>query len=145
MLQNTIMGSALMATTSILLCSALAAVISRTYCVKKPLNGAVYGAHGEFMVALKYVTLLFIFLFSFVCNSLSIRFMNHVTFLINCPPPPGAAIGGDTAEYVANLLKRGCGLSTVGNRLFYRGANPDVDIRAGPGFRLLGGDGDHAL
>ncbi|GFQ03699.1 hypothetical protein PHJA_002513700 [Phtheirospermum japonicum] len=127
-LRNTIMGSTLMATTSILLCSALAAVISSTYSVKKPLNDAVYGAHGEFMVALKYVTLLFIFLFSFVCSSLSIRLFNQVTFLINSPPPPG----GDTADYVADLLERGCGLSTVGNRLFYSGV-PILMWIFGPG------------
>lgn len=110
-LRNTIMGSTLMATTSILLCSALAAVISSTYSVKKPLNDAVYGAHGEFMVALKYVTLLFLFLFSFVCHTLSIRFTNQVNFIINC--------GGVTAEYVAELLERGIALNTAGNRLFY--------------------------
>ncbi|KAL8054162.1 hypothetical protein ABFX02_05G120200 [Erythranthe guttata] len=119
-LRNTIMGSTLMATTSILLCSGLAAVISSTYSIKKPLNDAVYGAHGEFMVALKYVTLLVLFLFSFVCHSLSIRFINQVNFLINCPPtetPIGS--GGVTAEYVAELLERGFALNTAGNRLFY--------------------------
>ncbi|CAL9091931.1 unnamed protein product [Musa acuminata var. zebrina] len=52
-IRNTIMGSSLMATTSILLCSGLAAVISSTYSVKKPLNDSVLGAHGEFMVSLK--------------------------------------------------------------------------------------------
>ncbi|KAK4422409.1 hypothetical protein Salat_1823200 [Sesamum alatum] len=113
-LRNTIMGSTLMASTSILLCTGLAAVISSTYSVKKPINDAVYGAHGEFMVALKYVTLLVFFLFSFICHSLSIRFINQVNFLINCPPESVV-----TAEYVAELLERGFALNTVGNRLFY--------------------------
>ncbi|MBA0810740.1 hypothetical protein Gohar_002700, partial [Gossypium harknessii] len=63
-LRNTIMGSTLMATTSILLCAGLAAVISSTYSVKKPLNDSIFGAHGELMVSLKYVTILCIFLFS---------------------------------------------------------------------------------
>ncbi|XP_051151588.1 uncharacterized protein LOC127265692 [Andrographis paniculata] len=112
-LRNTIMGSTLMATTSILLCSGLAAVISSTYSVKKPLNDAVYGAHGEFMVALKYVTLLLVFLFSFFCHSLSIRFINQVNFLINCPADDVSP------EYVADLLERGLTLNAVGNRLFY--------------------------
>ncbi|CAL5186016.1 unnamed protein product [Lathyrus oleraceus] len=49
-LRNLIMGSTLMATTSILLSAGLAAVISSTYSVKKPLNDAIYGAHSEFMV-----------------------------------------------------------------------------------------------
>ncbi|XP_052184333.1 uncharacterized protein LOC127796298 [Diospyros lotus] len=115
-LRNTIMGSTLMATTSVLLCSGLAAVISSTYSVKKPLNDSVYGAHGEFMVALKYVTLLLIFLFSFVCHSLSIRFINQVNFLINCPQD---AAGIVSPEYVSELLEKGFSLNTVGNRLFY--------------------------
>ncbi|KAI3453951.1 hypothetical protein Pfo_010614 [Paulownia fortunei] len=116
-LRNTIMGSTLMATTSILLCSGLAAVISSSYSIKKPLNDAVYGAHGEFMVALKYVTLLVLFLFSFVCHSLSIRFTNQVNFLINCPPDTSNS--AVTAEYVSELLERGFALNMVGNRLFY--------------------------
>ncbi|KAL3844342.1 hypothetical protein ACJIZ3_001745 [Penstemon smallii] len=116
-LRNTIMGSTLMATTSILLCSGLAAVISSTYSIKKPLNDAVYGAHGEFMVALKYVTLLLVFLFSFLCHSISIRFINQVNFLINCPPE--GSNGVVTPEYVSELLERGFLLNTVGNRLFY--------------------------
>ncbi|XP_042034619.1 uncharacterized protein LOC121781008 [Salvia splendens] len=117
-IRNTIMGSTLMATTSILLCSGLAAVISSTYSIKKPLNDTVYGAHGEFMVALKYVTLLLIFLFSFICHSLSIRFNNQVNFLINCPLPDDSE-GVITPAYIAELLERGFTLNTIGNRLFY--------------------------
>jgi len=118
-LRNTIMGSTLMATTSILLCSGLAAVISSTYSVKKPLNDTIYGAHGEFMVALKYVTVLVLFLFSFMCHSLSIRFVNQVNFLINCPQ--GLEMFNDiiTPNYIADLLEKGSTLNTVGNRLFY--------------------------
>ncbi|GMY17672.1 DUF599 domain-containing protein [Fagus crenata] len=115
-LRNTIMGSTLMATTSILLCAGLAAVISSTYSVKKPLNDTVFGAHGEFMVALKYVTLLTIFLFSFFCHSSSIRFINQVNILINTPPEPRNIV---TPEYVSELLEKGFLLNTVGNRLFY--------------------------
>ncbi|XP_062099008.1 uncharacterized protein LOC133804922 [Humulus lupulus] len=115
-LRNTIMGSTLMATTSILLCSGLAAVISSTYSVKKPLNDTVYGAHGEFMVALKYVTLLTIFLFSFLCHSLSIRFINQVNILINTPQEDTSPV---TPSYIAELLERGYMLNTIGNRLFY--------------------------
>ncbi|KAM7459706.1 hypothetical protein LguiA_036700 [Lonicera macranthoides] len=134
-LRNTIMGSTLMATTSILLSSGLAAVISSTYSVKKLLNDAVYGAHGDFMVALKYVTLLLIFLFSFLFHSLSIRFINQVNFLINCPQEEeeeeedqheheheheheqvGIIV---SPAYVSELLEKGFVLNTVGNRLFY--------------------------
>ncbi|CAL5206442.1 unnamed protein product [Lathyrus oleraceus] len=117
-LRNTIMGATLMATTSILLCSGLAAVISSTYSVKKPLNDAIYGAHGEFMVALKYVTLLTIFLFSFFCHSLAIRFINQVNILINTPQDPMSLV---TPEYIFEILEKGFILNAVGNRLFYAG------------------------
>ncbi|XVE97219.1 hypothetical protein REPUB_Repub03eG0001800 [Reevesia pubescens] len=116
-LRNTIMGSTLMATTSILLCAGLAAVISSTYSVKKPLNDSIFGAHGEFMMALKYVTILCIFLFSFFCHSLSIRFINQVNILINSPLDPTYNIV--TPDYVSELLEKGFLLNTVGNRLFY--------------------------
>ena len=115
-LRNTIMGSTLMATTSILLCAGLAAIISSTYSVKKPLNDSIFGAHGEFMMALKYVTILCIFLFSFFCYSLSIRFINQVNFLINSPQDPTSLV---TPDYVSELLEKGFLLNTVGNRLFY--------------------------
>lgn len=124
-LRNTIMGSTLMATTSILLCSGLAAILSSTYSIKKPLNDTVYGAHGEFMMALKYVTLLLFFLFSFLCHSLSIRFINQVNFLINTSTTPqnnpnvGLVSWECTPNYVGELLERGFVLNTVGNRLFY--------------------------
>ncbi|XP_057422782.1 uncharacterized protein LOC130716794 [Lotus japonicus] len=115
-LRNLIMGSTLMATTSILLSAGLGAVISSTYSVKKPLNDAVYGSHGEFMVALKYVTLLTIFLFSFFCHTLSIRFFNQVSVLICTPLDVPSMV---TPEYLIELLEKGTILSTVGNRLFY--------------------------
>ncbi|KAL5699438.1 hypothetical protein ACHQM5_030343 [Ranunculus cassubicifolius] len=115
-LRNAIMGSTLMATTSILLCSGLAAVISSTYSVKKPLNDTIFGAHGEFILSLKYVTLLLLFLFAFLCYSLSIRFINQVNFLINTPQDCLCVV---TPEYVSELLEKGFTLNTVGNRLFY--------------------------
>ncbi|XP_010927193.1 uncharacterized protein [Elaeis guineensis] len=120
-MRNAIMGSTLMATTSILLCSGLAAVISSTYSIKKPLNDTVFGAHGEFMLSLKYVTLLLIFLFSFICYSLSIRFINQVNFLINtpCTASADASLHLVTPDYICDLLEKSFALNTVGNRLFY--------------------------
>lgn len=117
-IRNTIMGATLMATTSILLCSGLAAVLSSTYSIKRPLNNAVYGAHGEFIVALKYVTLLIFLLFSFLCHSLSIRFINQVNFLINTPQQD-LLIAKVTPNYICELLEKGFMLNTVGNRLFH--------------------------
>ncbi|CAA7023279.1 unnamed protein product [Microthlaspi erraticum] len=122
-LRNIEMGATLMATTCVLLCAGLAAVISSTYSIKKPINDAVYGAHGDIALAVKYVTILAIFIFSFFSHSLSIRFLNQVGILANIPnldPNPS----GDlflTSEYVGELFERALLLNTVGNRLFYAG------------------------
>lgn len=110
------MGSTLMATTSILLSAGLAALMSSTYSVKKPLDDVVYGAHGEFMVALKYVTLLTIFLFSFFCHTLSIRFLNQLSILICTPQDVMSMV---TSEYLSDILEKGTTLNTIGNRVFY--------------------------
>ncbi|KAJ4734305.1 hypothetical protein LUZ62_026413 [Rhynchospora pubera] len=120
-IRNAIMGSTLMATTSILLCTGLAAVLSSTYSIKRPLNDSVFGAHGEFMLSLKYVTLLLLFVFAFLCYSLSIRFINQVNFLINIAfNDDDAAAGGPLSQdYICDLLEKGFLLNTIGNRLFY--------------------------
>lgn len=135
-----IMGSTLMATTSIFLCAGLAAVISSTYSVKKPLNDALYGADGEFMVAMKYVTILTIFLVSFFCHTLSIAFLNQVSILICTPQDPLWML---TPEYVCEILEKGSVLNTVGNRLFYAALprSSALDIWAGAGFSVLCVDG----
>ncbi|KAH7529509.1 hypothetical protein FEM48_Zijuj05G0191400 [Ziziphus jujuba var. spinosa] len=118
-LRNNIMGSTLMATTSILLSAGLAAVISSTDSVKKPLNDIVFGAHGEFMVALKYATLLTTFMLSFFCHTLSILFLNEVSILIGSSPPAAAMDELTWHDYLCNLLERGTVLNTVGKRVFY--------------------------
>lgn len=105
-----------MATTSILLCAGLAAVLSSSYSIKKPLTDTVYGAHGEFTLVLKFVTILTIFIFSFFCHSLSIKFMNQASLLISAPLEPLSVL---TEHHLVDLLDKGCVLNTVGNRLFY--------------------------
>ncbi|KAJ8758626.1 hypothetical protein K2173_000347 [Erythroxylum novogranatense] len=115
--RNLIMGSTLMATTSMLLSTGLAAILSSTYSVKQPLKDTIFGGRGEFMVEFKYVTLLTIFLFSFFCHSLSIKFVNEVGILINSPQDSTSIV--ITPGYVSELLEKGFLLNTVGNRLFY--------------------------
>ncbi|XP_076887725.1 uncharacterized protein LOC143537955 [Bidens hawaiensis] len=130
--RNTLMGLTLMATTSIIWCCGLAAVISSSYSVKKPLNNAIYGAHGQYMVALKYVTLLVLFLSSFMCYSLSIRFVGQVNYLINCPEDSTIV----TWMYVSELLEKSFTLSMIGNRIFYS-ALPIMLWNFGPVLVLL--------
>ncbi|KAK9097552.1 hypothetical protein Sjap_023049 [Stephania japonica] len=71
------------------------------------------------MMSLKYVTLLLVFLFSFLCHSLSIRFVNQVNFLINTPINDPDVMSVVTPTYVSELLEKGFILNTVGNRIFY--------------------------
>ncbi|CAL5005293.1 unnamed protein product [Urochloa decumbens] len=122
--RNVLMGSTLVATTSILFCTGVAAVLSSTYAVKKPLSDAVFGAHGEYMMALKYVAILTVFLLAFLCHSLAICTLNQASFLVNSLSPSPALHGLPlvTRDYVADVMERGFMLSLVGNRLFFAGA-----------------------
>uniref|UniRef100_A0ACD5ZSK0 Uncharacterized protein n=1 Tax=Avena sativa TaxID=4498 RepID=A0ACD5ZSK0_AVESA len=126
-MRNVIMGSTLVATTSILFCTGVAAVLSSTYAVKKPISDAVFGAHGEYMMALKYVALLTTFLLSFLCHSLAICSLNQATFLVNAfsqffaLPDGGGRNLPVNKEYIVEVLDRGFLLNFVGNRLFYGG------------------------
>uniref|UniRef100_A0A0A9DLW1 DUF599 domain-containing protein n=1 Tax=Arundo donax TaxID=35708 RepID=A0A0A9DLW1_ARUDO len=125
-IRNVLMGSTLVATTSILFCTGVAAVLSSTYAVKKPLSDAVFGAHGEYMMALKYVVLLVTFLLAFLCHATAICTLNQATFLVNALSP--ASAGAElrlpvvTRDYVVEVLDRGFLLNLAGNRLFFAGA-----------------------
>jgi uncharacterized membrane protein len=125
-IRNVLMGSTLVGTTSVLLCTGVAAVLSSTYAVKKPLSDAVFGAHGETMTALKYVVLLSTFLLAFLCHSLAICTLNQATFLVNAlsPPSPDAPLRLPAVDrdYVVGVLERGFLFNLVGNRLFFAGA-----------------------
>ncbi|BAF25465.1 uncharacterized protein [Oryza sativa Japonica Group] len=133
-LRNVIMGSTLVATTAILFCTGIAAVLSSTYTIKKPLSDAVFGAHGEYMMALKYVALLLLFLVAFLSHSLAICFLNEASFLINTSPTllaGGDGAGDDggrrllglpsTRDYMEEALEKGFTLNFVGNRIFFAG------------------------
>uniref|UniRef100_A0A0E0M2W5 DUF599 domain-containing protein n=1 Tax=Oryza punctata TaxID=4537 RepID=A0A0E0M2W5_ORYPU len=134
-LRNVIMGSTLVATTAILFCTGIAAVLSSTYTIKKPLSDAVFGAHGEYMMALKYVALLLLFLVAFLSHSLAICFLNEASFLLNTSPTLLSTAGGgdgddggrrllglpSTRGYIEEVLERGFTLNFVGNRIFFAG------------------------
>lgn len=110
------MGTTLMSTTSILLCAGLGAIISSSYSVKKPLSDSVFGAHGEFIVVLKYATVLTLLSFSFLCHTLSGTFVNQVNILICTPQNVKSMV---TPEYLTQHLGKAMILNIVGNRLFY--------------------------
>ncbi|KAK7314840.1 hypothetical protein VNO77_33368 [Canavalia gladiata] len=132
-IRNVLMGSTLMATTAILICAGLGAVISSTYSVKKPIIDSVFGAHGELMVGLKYATLLGIFTFSFLCHTSSIVLLNQVNILI-CTPQDAKTLV--TPQYLSELFDKATLFNTVGNRLFYS-ALPLLLWIFGPVFTFL--------
>ena len=111
------MGSTLMAATSILLCSGLAAVISSTYSVKKPLNDTVYGAHGEFIhggsqvchLPQHFSLLLLLLLSVHKLHKPGQHSHQHASI-------PTSMV---TPQYIHGLLEKGFILKTLGNRLFY--------------------------
>ncbi|KAJ7515793.1 hypothetical protein O6H91_22G028000 [Diphasiastrum complanatum] len=115
-LRNSIMASTLMASTAILLSTGLAAFISSTYSIKAPIQRSLYGANADVMLPLKFVTILVCILFSFICYMQSIRFVNHVNYLINIPVHENTFI---TPDYVADILIRGSTFYCIGTRGFY--------------------------
>ncbi|KAK2421421.1 hypothetical protein QL285_032050 [Trifolium repens] len=115
-LRNIIMGATLMSTTSILLCAGLGAIISSTYSVKKPIKESVFGAHGDFVVVLKFAIVLTMLSFSFVCNTLSSTFINRVNLLICTPQNVKTMV---TPDYLTQHLGKAMLLNIIGNRLFY--------------------------
>ncbi|XP_020581172.1 uncharacterized protein LOC110025193 [Phalaenopsis equestris] len=122
-LRNAIMGETLMASASVLICTGLAAVLSSNYIMKKPMENKVLGAHGEWVLAIKFTIILLFFLLAFFSYSLSVRFMNQVGFLINADGESDGERCMDLVEpdYVVGLLEKSYVLSIMGNRLFYLG------------------------
>ncbi|KAE8801841.1 hypothetical protein D1007_22467 [Hordeum vulgare] len=130
-IRNVLMGSTLVATTSVLFSTGVAAVLSSTYAIKQPINDATFGAHGEYVTALKFVALLTAFLLSFLCHTLAICSLNQATFLVNALsqlfvlPSDGSAFDSQhppvTKDYIVKVLDRGFMLNFMGNRFFYGG------------------------
>ncbi|KAL2643715.1 hypothetical protein R1flu_011302 [Riccia fluitans] len=114
-LRNSIMGSTLLATTTILLSSAVAAFLASSYEVKEKINSATLGSKSAVSLTLKYMGLLAGFLTAFLCYVQSIRYTNHVNFNINLPEYKGEM----TADYVADILERASNFHTAGTRAFY--------------------------
>ncbi|KAL3693071.1 hypothetical protein R1sor_006722 [Riccia sorocarpa] len=113
-LRNSIMGSTLMATTAIILSSAVAAFLASSYDIKKPIRGAILGAQGSSALVIKYMCLMAGFLLAFLCYVQAVRYTNHVTFIINIPSDDGM-----TPDYVADILEKGSNFHTAGTRAFY--------------------------
>ncbi|GJP37705.1 hypothetical protein CLOM_g22134 [Closterium sp. NIES-68] len=118
-LRNHIMASTLLATTAIILSSGIAAFITSaaTADVKASVFAVTLGSREPAVVAVKFISIFLCFLFAFVCHVQSIRYTNHVNFLINIPMGPQAQ--GLSPDYVAAVLARGSNFYTIGTRALY--------------------------
>ncbi|KAG6554655.1 hypothetical protein Mapa_003673 [Marchantia paleacea] len=112
-LRNSIMGSTLLATTAILLSSAVAAFLASSYDVKQRISSSVLGSQSAVSLGGKYMVLLSGFLSAFLCYVQSVRYTNHVNFNINLPDK------SVTPDYVADVLERAANFHTIGTRAFY--------------------------
>ncbi|CAK9263008.1 unnamed protein product, partial [Sphagnum jensenii] len=116
-LRNTMMGSTLMASTAILMSSTTGVFMTSTYfnSMSKPMLGGA----NDTLTSVKYMTLLFCFLFAFLCFMQSVRYLNHVNFLINQRPELQNTMHLITYDYVADVLTAACNFYTCGTRGFY--------------------------
>jgi uncharacterized membrane protein len=121
-LRNTIMTSTLMATTAVVMCSATVALMASAY-----FNGknTLLGGHSRNLVNVKFFCMLSCFVASFICYAQSVRYVNHVNFLVNVPVQLDQQYGHSgsciriSPDYVANVLAKGSDFFTLGTRGFY--------------------------
>ncbi|MCO5570316.1 hypothetical protein L7F22_024035 [Adiantum nelumboides] len=112
-LRNSIMESTLMATTAVLLTAGLATYFTFGSTLKQ-LPGGSEGTPlssisltspisvGTVSSTIKTFAVLSCFMVSFLCHTQSIRFINHVNYMVNIPMDHLI-----TANYVADLMERG--------------------------------------
>ncbi|KAH0463510.1 hypothetical protein IEQ34_008092 [Dendrobium chrysotoxum] len=106
-LRNNIMASTLMASTSIMLCS-LIAVLMTNYT-----DGESKG-----LARANCFSILLCFLVSFLLNIQSVRYYSHASILINVPPKCHGE-RGRASEYVASMVNRGSFCWSLGLRACY--------------------------
>eukprot|EP00850_Spirogloea_muscicola_P015413 SM000117S25533 [mRNA] locus=s117:318992:320185:- [translate_table: standard] len=118
-LRNWVMASSLLASTAIGLSTAMAALLRSALdpVVRQALQSFIVGADSDAVIAVKFFCLLLCFLWAFLCYIQSIRYVNHVSFLVNIPVGP--ELPGLTPDYVAKVLEKGSDFYTVGTRGYY--------------------------
>eukprot|EP00250_Pteridium_aquilinum_P004350 c14568_g1_i1 orf=257-1054(-) len=127
-LRNSIMESTLMATTAILLTAGLATYFTFANNLKQLPGGNESGkvsssppflspsvsSFGSISSTIKSFAVLSCFMVSFLCHTQSIRYINHVNYMINIPLDHII-----TPEFVADLMERSTFMYGLGSRMFY--------------------------
>ncbi|XP_010279398.1 PREDICTED: uncharacterized protein LOC104613322 [Nelumbo nucifera] len=108
-IRNSIMASALLATTAITLCSIIGVIVN---------NLLVHGSSKTYSLfyTVKYLAILLCFFVAFICNVQSIRHYAHVSYLVTIPALKDRI---DSIAYMATSLNWGCYFWFLGLRAFY--------------------------
>ncbi|KAK4268409.1 hypothetical protein QN277_025073 [Acacia crassicarpa] len=112
-LRNTLMSTIFMATITILINFALAAITSNSYTASHGHNhghlftATLMGSKSDTIYAFKYATASFCVLISFVCSSMAVGFLIDANFLMN--------VYGD--GHAETVLERAFALGAIANRV----------------------------
>ncbi|KAF3447916.1 hypothetical protein FNV43_RR08623 [Rhamnella rubrinervis] len=112
-LRNTLMGTTLTATVSILVILSLAALVNNAFNATRLLSSnAFFGSQTSKIFAVKFGSAALVLSISFLCGSMAIGFLIDANFLIN-------AIGefSSSQEYIQTIFEKGFLLALISNRM----------------------------
>lgn len=112
-LRNTLMGTILTATVTIILNISLAALANNSYAASNILNTSpLFGSQTSKLLILKFGSTCLLLIISFLCSTLAMCTLIDANILVN-------AIGefASSPGYVRMIFERGFALSVVGNRV----------------------------
>ncbi|XP_047336942.1 uncharacterized protein LOC124940464 [Impatiens glandulifera] len=111
-LRNTLMGSILTATITILLTVSMAALMNNAYKGIHVLSGSsLFGSQSGGIAVVKYGAASMFLVGSFVFSSMAVSCLIDANYVINTPPEKFSA------AYIETVFERGFILAVVGNRL----------------------------
>ncbi|CAD5196195.1 unnamed protein product [Musa acuminata subsp. malaccensis] len=109
-LRNALMSAILSASIAVTISTSLAALANNAYNSSHLRRHEFFGSQEGSTVVLKYASALLFLLFSFLSNSLAIGCLIDANFLINAGEE-------EFHKQAQKMLKRGCVLAVVGNRV----------------------------
>lgn len=110
-LRNTLMGTILSATVSIIINLTLAALTNNTYNASHFLSSAFFGSQSGKIFVLKFGSASLFLSVSFLCSSMALGYLIDANFLIN------ASSEFSCHGYTQMIFERGFTLALVGNRV----------------------------
>ncbi|AEB09862.1 DUF599 domain-containing protein [Desulfobacca acetoxidans] len=134
-LRNWVMASSLLASTAVLISIGLLSYLfQQNRIIELPFSAYLIIGSTRNLDVLKILLLFLNFSFAFLNFTLSIRYYNHVNFMINVPLDRDDAV---TVGYISRILNLGMLHYTLGMRAYYL-AGPLLLWLFGPVWMLLG-------